>query len=118
MFAGALTTIPTHAGVALALLTSVAVVATAVVFRDLLMLAVGALGTLLVLPSSVIELFSGELAAPILMLVVGALLVGAGLFIARRRHTEPQPATPTHDFAAAGITGVVVTAMILILAVL
>lgn len=104
MFAGALTTIPTHAGVALALLTSVAVVATAVVFRDLLMLAVGALGTLLVLPSSVIELFSGELAAPILMLVVGALLVGPGCSSrgdgtrshSRRRPpmTSPPPGSP------------------------
>jgi len=125
MFAGALTTIPTHAGIVLALATSVAVVATAVVFRDLLLLAVGALGTLMVLPSSVIELFPGELAAPIVMLVVGALLVGAGLFIARRRHTEPQAVTPTHDFSAgtpmvavtaAGIAGVVVAAVIVILA--
>jgi hypothetical protein len=126
MFAGALTTIPTHAGIVLALATSVAVVATAVVFRDLLMLAIGALGTLLVLPSSVIELFPGELAAPIVMLAVGALLVGAGLFIARRRHTEPQAETPAHDFSsgtpavavtAAGVVGVVVAAVIVILAV-
>ncbi|MFI5623642.1 DUF2157 domain-containing protein [Nocardioides sp. NPDC051685] len=125
MFAGALTTIPTHAGIVLALATSVAVVATAVVFRDLLMLAVGALGTLMVLPSSVIELFPGELAAPIVMLVVGALLVGAGLFIARRRHTEPQAVTPAHDFSAgtpvaavtaAGIAGVAVAVVIVVLA--
>jgi len=126
MFIGAMTTIPTHAGIALALVTSVAVVATAVVFRDLLLLAVGALGTLFVLPSSVIELFPGDLAAPVVMLIVGALLVGAGLFIARRRHTEPQAVTRTHDFStgtpavaitAAGIAGVVVAVVIVTLAV-
>lgn len=85
MFVGAMMTIPTHAGIALALATAVAVVATAVLLRDLLLLGVGALGTLMVLPSAVVELFPGTLAAPIAMLVVGALLVLAGLSMARRR---------------------------------
>ena len=124
---GALTTIPTHAGIVLALATAVAVVATAVLFRDLLLLAVGAFGTLLVLPSSVIELFPGDLAAPIAMLVVGALLVGAGLFIARRRHTRSEAGPPAHDFSvgapvaaitAAGAAGATVTAVIVLLAVI
>ena len=127
MFVGALTTIPTYAGIVLALVTAVAVVATAVLFRDLLLLAVGAFGTLLVLPSSVIELFPGDLAAPIAMLVVGALLVGAGLFIARRRHTRPEAGPPAHDFSvgtpaaaitAAGVAGATVTAVIVTLAVI
>ncbi|MFD4324775.1 DUF2157 domain-containing protein [Nocardioides sp. NPDC058538] len=125
MFIGALTTIPTYAGIGLALLTSAAVVAAAILFRDLLLLAVGAIGTLLVLPSAVIELFPGDLAAPIVMLAVGALLVGAGLFIARRRHAEPQAGTPAHDFSvgtpaaaitAAGVAGATVTAVIVTLA--
>lgn len=127
MFVGALTTIPTYAGIVLALVTAVAVVATAVLFRDLRMLAVGAFGTLLVLPSSVIELFPGDLAAPIAMLVVGALLVGAGLFIARRRHTRSEAGPPAHDFSvgtpaaaitAAGVAGATVTAVIVTLAVI
>lgn len=127
MFAGALTTIPTTGGIVLALATSVAVVATSVLFRDLLLLAVGALGTLLVHPSSVIELFPGDLAAPIVMLVVGALLVGAGLFIARRRHTAPEAATPGHDFSvgsraaaitASGVAGAIVAIVIVTLAVI
>ncbi|HET7475735.1 MAG TPA: DUF2157 domain-containing protein [Dermatophilaceae bacterium] len=127
MFAGALTTIPTYAGITLALVTAVAVVATAVLFHDLLLLAVGAFGTLLVLPSSVIELFPGELAAPIAMLVVGALLVGAGLFIARRRHTRSEAGPPAHDFSvvtpvaaitAAGVAAATVTAVIVTLAVI
>ncbi|WP_176883907.1 DUF2157 domain-containing protein [Nocardioides sp. YR527] len=123
-FAGAMTTIPTYAGIALALVTSVAVVATAVLCRDLLLLAVGALGTLFALPSAVIELFPGDLVAPIVMLVVGALLLGAGLFIARRRHTGPRttarglPAgTPAAAIKAATVAGVVVAAVIVTLAV-
>ena len=48
------------------------------------------------LPSSIVELFPDDLAAPIALLIVGALLVGSGLFIARRRHTKPE-AEPTSD---------------------
>ena len=127
MFIGAMTTIPTYGGIALALVTAAAVVATAVLFRDLLLLAVGAVGTLLVLPSSVVELFPGDLAAPIALLVVGALLVGAGLFIARRRHHTSDAGPPVRDFSvgtpaaaipAAVITGAVVAAVIVTLAVI
>ncbi|MGZ5405927.1 MAG: DUF2157 domain-containing protein, partial [Nocardioides sp.] len=127
MFAGALTTIPTYAGIGLALVTAIAVVATAVLFRDLLLLAVGAFGTLLVLPSSVIELFPGDLAAPIAMLVVGALLVGAGVYIARRRHTRSEADPPAHDFSvgtpvaaitAAGVAAATVMTVIVTLAVI
>jgi hypothetical protein len=127
MFVGALTTIPTHGGIVLALVTAVAVVATAVLFRDLLLLAVGASGTLLVLPSSVMELFPGDLAAPIAMLAVGALLVGAGVLIARRRHTRSEAGPPAREFSvgtpvaamtAAGVAGATVTAVIVALAVI
>lgn len=127
MFVGALTTIPTHAGVVLALLTSVFIVTAAVMFRDLPLLGVGALGTLFVLPSAVVELFPGELAAPIALLVVGVVLVGAGLFIARRRRTRSEAIPPARDFSvgtprvaitAAGLAAAVVTAVIVTLAVL
>ena len=127
MFVGAMTTIPTNAGNVLALVTAAAVVATAVLFRDLLLLAVGAFGTLLVLPAVIIEWFPGSLAAPIAMLAVGAVLVGAALFVARRRHTKPAPSVPIHDFSvgtpavamwAAGVVGVAVTAVIVTLAVI
>jgi hypothetical protein len=127
MFVGALTTIPTYAGIVLALATAVAVVATAVLFRDLLLLAVGGFGTLLVLPSSIIELFPGDLAAPIAMLVVGALLIGAGLYIARRRRSRSEAGPPTHDYSvgtpgaaitAAGVAAATVTAVIVTLAVI
>lgn len=86
MFVGAMMALPSYPGIALGLVTAVAVVALAVLLRDLLMLAVGAVGTLLLLPAAVVELFPGTLAAPIAMLFVGALLVATGVFIARRRH--------------------------------
>ena len=85
-----MTTIPTNAGNVLALVTAAAVVTTAVLFRDLLLLGVGAFGTLLVLPAVITEWFPGRLAAPIAMLAVGAVLVGAALFVAHRRHASPR----------------------------
>jgi hypothetical protein len=121
MFVGAMTTIPTHAGNVLALLTAASVVAAAVLFRDLLLLAVGAFGTLLVLPAVITEWFPGRLAAPIAMLAVGTVLVGAALFVARRRDTRPGPSVPVHDFSvgtpavamwAAGVAGVAVLAVV------
>ena len=81
---GALMTLPTNVGMVLALCTVVAAVVLAVVVRDLLLLAVGALGALNVLPVVVNEWFPGELAAPLVLLVVGALLVTAAVYTAKR----------------------------------
>jgi uncharacterized membrane protein len=81
---GALITLPADAGMVLALSTVVAVVVLAVVVRDLLLLAVGAVGALNVLPVVVNEWFPGELAAPLVLLVVGALLVTAAVYTAKR----------------------------------
>ncbi|MET9273574.1 DUF2157 domain-containing protein [Kribbella sp. NPDC003557] len=85
---GALMTLPTDAGMVLALCTVVAVVVLAVVVRDLLLLAVGALGALNTLPVVVNEWFPGELAAPLVLLVVGALLVTAAVYTAKRGNRE------------------------------
>jgi uncharacterized membrane protein len=81
---GALMTLPADAGMVLALCTVAATVVLAVVVRDLLLLAVGALGALNVLPVVVNEWFPGELAAPLVLLVVGALLVTAAVYTAKR----------------------------------
>ena len=79
------------------------------------------------LPAAITEWFPGDLTAPIAMLGVGALLVGAALFIARRRQTKPDAGVPTHDFSvgtpavaicAAGGVGVAVMAVIVTLAVI
>jgi hypothetical protein len=87
------------AGIAFALLTVVAIVAAAVLFRDLVLLAIGAWGALQTLPSAIGEWFPNELAAPLVLLGVGALLVAGALYIARRRtHTESGP--PAHDYSS------------------
>lgn len=81
---GALMTLPADAGMVLALCTVVAAVVLAVVVRDLLLLAVGALGALNILPVVVNQWFPGELAAPLVLLVVGAVLVTAAVYTAKR----------------------------------
>lgn len=82
---GALMTVPADAGMALAICTLVAVVVLAVVTRDLLLLAVGAVGALNILPAVVNEWFPGDLAAPLVLLGVGALLVTAAVYVAKVR---------------------------------
>lgn len=82
---GAAMTMPADAGMVLALGTVVAVVVAAVVVRDLLLLAVGAVGALNILPAVVNQWFPGQLAAPLVLLVVGALLVVAAVYTATVR---------------------------------
>jgi hypothetical protein len=87
---GTLMMLPADAGNVLAICTLVAVVVVAVVIRDLLLLGVGALGALNILPTVVTEWFPGRLAAPLVLLAVGALLVTAAVYVAkgRGRHDE------------------------------
>lgn len=65
--------------------TVVLLVVLAVALRDFGLLIVGAVGTLQVLPVLVSTLFPGTLNAALALLVVGALLVLAAIYIARRR---------------------------------
>lgn len=82
---GALMTLPADAGMVLAICTVVAIVVVAVIVRDLLLLAVGAVGALNILPAAVNHWFPGQLAAPLVLLVVGALLVTAAVYTAKVR---------------------------------
>lgn len=81
---GSLITLPTDWGFVLALVTIASVVALAVQRADLLLLAVGALGTLVVLPAAANEWFPGSVAVPFVLLGVGLLLVSIALWTARR----------------------------------
>ncbi|GAA2806929.1 DUF2157 domain-containing protein [Kribbella solani] len=82
---GTLMTLPTGAGGVLAICTLVAVVVVAVVIRDLLLLVVGAVGALNILPAVITEWFPGQLAAPLVLLAVGTLLVVAAVYVAKVR---------------------------------
>lgn len=64
----------------------VALVAAAVARNDFVLLAVAALGSLELLPSTIMQYFPGILAAALVLLLVGLLLIVAALFIARRRN--------------------------------
>jgi hypothetical protein len=81
----AVMTLPTDWGFGLAIGTVVAVVVIAVVRADLLLVAVGAAGTLLVIPSAVAEWFPDSSAAPFVFLGIGLTLVGMAVWTARRR---------------------------------
>lgn len=83
MIIGASATMSYDAGIGLGLATVAAVVLLAVVARELPLLAVGALGTLQIVPRAVGEWFPGELTAPFVLLAIGGGLVVLAVWIAR-----------------------------------
>ncbi len=89
MVVGALMTLPTDAGFLLAIATVAAVVALAIRTGDLLVLGVGALGTLGVLPAAIAEWFPDSDAVPFVVLATGLLLVGVSVWTARRSRVAP-----------------------------
>lgn len=85
MVVGAMFTLPTDAGIILGLVTATGVVVTAVVFGELVLLAIGALAFLNLLPVAITTWLPGKLGAPLALLLVGAGLVGTAIETARRR---------------------------------
>lgn len=85
-------------GHVVALLTVAAIIVVAVLFRDLVLLAIGALLALVVLPSAVDRFFPGILAVPVALLLAGSILIGIASAMSRRR---PPPAiAEARDYAA------------------
>jgi Predicted membrane protein (DUF2157) len=78
-------------GSAFALGTAIALVAVAVVRRQLGVLGVGSVATLISLPFTVGQYFPGVLPAALALVVGGLALVGVAVFTARRRRS-PAPA--------------------------
>ena len=72
-------------GTVIALVSVAGLVAYAVLVRDLVLLAVASLGTLVVLPELVVRYFPGVLSAALTLMVVGLLLVVTAVLTARRR---------------------------------
>lgn len=89
--------IPLDAGIAIGLVTVACLLVYAIKTRDLALVLVGALGTLQLLPIAVTEWFPGRLAAPIALLIAGAVLVGSAVALARhsssreRRNPSAEP---------------------------
>lgn len=76
-------------GIALALLTAVATVALALWERSLPWLGVGAIAMLYASPRAAVEWFPGRLSAALTLIVTGAALVGAAVWVARHRAEQP-----------------------------
>jgi hypothetical protein len=111
-------------GSPLALLTLVALAVLAVRLHDLPLLGIAAVATLMVLPAVVTTYFHGLLASAAVLLVVGVLLVLAGILTVRRRpdrEAAPEPSW-SRGTAVQGLTAalalVVVTTVAVVLAAL
>lgn len=67
-------------------LTSVALLILAgLLTKQLAVLGIGAAGTLLLVPTTLLTYFPGTIAAPVAVLLVGAVLGGIGVYVARQR---------------------------------
>jgi hypothetical protein len=95
MIVGSLMTLPTDAGFVLAIATVAAVVALAVGTGDLVVLGIGAVGTLGVLPAAIAEWFPDSDAVPFVVLGTGLLLVGVAVWTARRNRLGAHQSPPT-----------------------
>lgn len=82
---GFLGTLGNDAGRVIAVLAVAGWVGVALWRSDLVLLGVAALGALISVPVLVTDWFPGALSAAFALLVVGGLLVGAAVFVARRR---------------------------------
>jgi hypothetical protein len=78
-------TIASDLGIFLGLATAVAMLALALYERSLPLLAVAAFGLLQAAPRAAFEWFPGRLSASLTLIVVGGLLVGAAVWVARHR---------------------------------
>jgi hypothetical protein len=76
-------------GSGLALGTVAALVLGGVLLRDLVLLGIGSLGTLMIVPAVMERFFADTLAAPLALLAAGALLVAAALSTAHRCAATP-----------------------------
>lgn len=79
------------AGPALGLTTAVGLVALALHRRDLVLLGIASISALVSLPTAVYRWFPTVVAAAATLLVVGALLLGAAIYTARRSGRETSP---------------------------
>jgi Predicted membrane protein (DUF2157) len=110
-------------GAVLALVTVAAVVAAGAVLRDLVLLAVGAVAALSTVTSVLAEHFPDTLAAPLVLLLAGVLLVAVALVIARRwahpdrpaREPAPHTGSPALAIGIAAAVALLVTGVVLVL---
>ncbi len=114
-------TVSTDWGSWLAIASAVALVAAGVVLRDLVLLGVGSVATLVTVPVVLSRWFPDTLTAPLALLAVGALLVVGALQTARRRRDARAAAardrggSPRTAVMAAAVTAVAVAVPVVVL---
>lgn len=89
---GAQLTMDVAAGHLLAIATVVALLASGVALQKVWLLAIGAIGVIQVVPQTATRYLPDSLAAPLAILAVGIVLLGAALWLAK----QAKPPTPRH----------------------
>jgi LPXTG-motif cell wall-anchored protein len=92
--AGAIITMDNAAGVLLAITTVAGLFACGIFMQKVLLIGIGAVGTVYVVPDAAHKYLPGSLAAPLAFAVVGLVLLGAALWLARQRRKEPVAQLP------------------------
>ena len=87
--AGAIIAMGHAAGVLLAMTTVAVLFACGIAMHQVPLIGVGAVGTVYVVPEAATRYLPGSVAAPLAVAVVGLVLLGAGLWLARQRRKEP-----------------------------
>lgn len=118
--AGALLTIEFGWGAGLAVGSAIGLVAAGVWLRDLVLLAVGSVATLLIVPSVLGQYFPDTLTVPLALLACGVLLVAGAVYTAYRRRlgmpsSRQTGGTRTPAVTAAAGVAVAVTVAVLAL---
>jgi hypothetical protein len=97
LLAGAVTAMHHPVGPLLALATVAVLFACGVLMRQVLLIGIGAVGTLYVVPNVASRYLPGSVAAPLAVAVVGLVLLGVALWLARQRQKAPvRPAASNH----------------------
>jgi len=87
--AGAIIAMDHPAGVLLAMTTVAGLFACGVLMHQVPLLGIGAVGTLYVVPHAATRYLPGSVAAPLAVAVVGLVLLGVAIWLARQRKKEP-----------------------------
>ncbi|MGE3286740.1 MAG: DUF2157 domain-containing protein [Pseudonocardia sp.] len=119
---GSLVTLDETWGVVPALVTTVGLVAAGVAVRDLWLTGMGTIATLMIVPALSQRWFPETLAAPLTLLVAGALLVTVALRLigrarrdGRRAFGERRSGPPRQTAAAAAVVGIATAAFVVAL---
>jgi LPXTG-motif cell wall-anchored protein len=87
--AGAIIAMDQAAGVLLAVATVAGLFAYVVLMHQVPLIGIGTVGTLYVVPEPATRYLPGSVAAPLAVAVVGLVLLGIALWLARQRRKEP-----------------------------